>query len=116
MKDNKEDSFSVFSSNKTKKEEELRSKVEEAKQFYKNAITVANEMQNEAEKTKGRIVAQTKQLVNECDRTFRSVRNLNSYFAGGHCIVLNVRFYIGILTQRVTLSVFHSFEIWNLVM
>ena len=50
--------------------------MEEADQLYRNSIKIANEMQNEAEKTKVRIVAQTKQLVNECDRTFRSVRNL----------------------------------------
>lgn len=65
----------MFSSNKGRKEEELRIKVEEAEQLYNNAIKIANDLQNEAEKTKVRIVAQTKQLVNECDRTFRSVRN-----------------------------------------
>ncbi|XP_028403543.1 rho GTPase-activating protein 45-like isoform X2 [Dendronephthya gigantea] len=73
VKENKEDSFSYFSSNKGRKEEELRVKVEEAEQLYNNAIKIANDMLNEAEKTKVRIVAQTKQLVNECDRTFRSV-------------------------------------------
>ena len=68
-------------SNKNKKEDELRSKVEEADQFYSNAIKVANDMQSEAERTKVRIVAQTKQLVNECDRTFRSVSNPSETFA-----------------------------------
>lgn len=75
-KDSKEESssvYSVFGTNKGKKEEELRSKVEEAKNFYSNAMEEAKRMQNNAEKTKERIVTQTKQLVNECDRTFRSV-------------------------------------------
>ena len=75
VKESKEDGFSVFSSNKGKKEEELRSKVDELEQFYNQDIDSANEMQSEAEKTKVRIVTQTKQLVEECDRTFRSVRN-----------------------------------------
>ncbi len=52
--------------------------MEDTEQFYSNAIKIANEMQNEAEKTKVRIVAQTKQLVNECDRTFRSVGNVQN--------------------------------------
>ena len=70
MKDTKD---SVFGTNKGKKEDDLRSKVEEAKQLYSNAVDLANKTQTESEKTKERIVAQTKQLVNECDRTFRSV-------------------------------------------
>lgn len=75
IKESKEDSFSVFSSNKGKKEEELRIKVDELEQFYIHDIDSANDVESEAEKTKVRIVAQTKQLVEECDRTFRSVRN-----------------------------------------
>lgn len=61
------------STNKSKKEEDLRYKVEEAEHFYRNNMKIANEMYNASEKTKGRIVVQTKQMVNECDRTFRSV-------------------------------------------
>lgn len=75
----RDDSFSVFSSNKGKKEEELRGKMEEAQQLYNSAIKVANNMQKATEKTKIRIVSQTKQLVNECDRTFRSVRITHSH-------------------------------------
>ena len=76
LKDSKDDSssvISVFGTSKGKKEEELKLKVDEAKQFYINAIEDINKVQAEAENTKVWIVTQTKQLVNECDRTFRSV-------------------------------------------
>ena len=75
LKDSKDDSssvISVFGTSKGKKEE-LKLKVDEAKQFYINAIEDINKVQAEAENTKVWIVTQTKQLVNECDRTFRSV-------------------------------------------
>ena len=53
--------------------------MDELEQFYMHDIKSANEMQTDAERTKVRIVAQTKQLVEECDRTFRSVRNSRTF-------------------------------------